>query len=97
MHILGAYVYIHTKYEVSKFQVRIVKYLMCICSGYACIFIPNIEFLSSFLWQRGWCTDADVGTNANTETDTDTDDADIADDNYAKCVHSHVLKTKTLH
>ena len=51
---------------ISKLQVRITKYLMCIYGGHMCICTANMKFLCLTLWQREMCIDDDdANANAN--------------------------------
>ena len=62
-HTVGINVIAHTKCEVSmisKLQVRITKYLMCIYGGHMCISVPNMKFLCLTQCQGEVCTDAEA-------------------------------------
>ena len=63
---------------ISKVQIRITKYLMCIYEGPMCICIPRKKFLCLTLCQGEVYTDDDADDND--------DDADANDDGQFKIV-----------
>ena len=48
---------------ISKVQVRITKYLMCIYGGHVCTCIPRMKFLCLTLCQGEMYTDDDADAN----------------------------------
>ena len=59
---------------ICQLQVRITKYLMCICGEHMCICTQNIKFLCLTPCQGGVCTD----DNADADTNNDANDMDNA-------------------
>ena len=49
---------------ISKLQVRIIKYLMCIYGGHICIRVPSMKFLCLKMCQGKVCTDDDANADA---------------------------------
>ena len=51
---------------ISKLQVRINKYLMCIYGGHMCICVPSMKFLCLTMCQGEVSTDDDANANVDT-------------------------------
>ena len=65
------YVIICDTCDISKLQVRIIKYLMCIYEGHRSICVPNMKSVCLTLWLGEVCRDHDANTNINANANND--------------------------